>query len=65
MPISQEQAAAAQKIRTIIADMNDEGLDNFLTGHSLVVVISFLFNQLSDEGKKEVFEALKAQNPNL
>ena len=65
MPISQEQAAAAAKIRAAIADMSDEALDQFMTGHSVVTVIGFLFSQLSEDGKRTVFEALKAQNPNL
>lgn len=52
-------------LRAQIATCSDAELNDFLSSHGLGLVVQFLVDQLSDEGKKKIFEIFKARFPTL
>jgi hypothetical protein len=60
-----DQSDHAMKFRQHIASLNDEALNVFLAVNGIGTVVDFLIKQLDDTAKKNLFEGLKADYPEL
>jgi hypothetical protein len=65
MPLSQEEQTRYIALQEKVKAMKAEDFAGFLEGHAVAMFIEICLAQLSAEGKKTLFQSLKAGYPEL